>query len=356
MEDCKDLWQKLKEEKPPVVLYGMNNIAEKVAAKLSENGVDISGIMVSEAFLKEKCFLGFPLETLAQIEARLKDFVILLCFGTDRPEVLAQIREISAKHPLYAPDLPVAGDGFFDEEYYQKHRPQFEALAERLADDQSRRVLKNTIRYKLSGDLSYLFAIETPEEECWKLALPCTDLLDLGAYTGDTAALFERLVPDYHTIFAAEPEERNFRKLADFAKDRLRIRTLRCGVGDRNESVLFPKGSGRGSGAKKYIPTDFFTVDELCRKENLPTDSLLVKMDLEGWEEKAIRGAAQLIRNHHPNLLIAAYHRLDDLWRIPAQVLSLYPDYLVYLRHSPCIPAWENNYVFVNKNTDEQIL
>ena len=350
-EDAKDLWQKLKEEKPPVVLYGMNNIAEKVAAKLAENEVDISGVMVSDGFLKEKRFLGFPLETLSQIEARLQNFVILLCFGTDRPEVLARIREISRRHPLYAPDLPVTGEGFFDASYYRSHLEDFRQLSERLADDRSRLVLENTVKYKLSGDLSYLFRAETAEEDCWRLALPCQNLLDLGAYTGDTAALFERLQPDYTAVYAAEPEERNFRKLSEYAQGKERVRVFHCGIGDKCETLPFPKGSGRGSAAKKYLPTEFLSTDEFCEQNRVPRQSLLVKMDLEGWEEKAIRGAANLIRAHHPNLLIAAYHRRDDLWAIPRQVLALYPDYELYLRHSPCIPAWENNYIFVNKKT-----
>ena len=45
-------------------------------------------------------------------------------------------------------------------------------------------------------------------------------------------------------------------------------------------------------------------------------------------------------------MLIAAYHRTDDLWAIPLQVLAIRPDYRVYLRRTRCLPAWEINYIF----------
>ena len=45
---------------------------------------------------------------------------------------------------------------------------------------------------------------------------------------------------------------------------------------------------------------------------------------------------------------IAAYHRTDDLVSIPEKVLSLCPDYKVYLRHTPCLPAWDVFYYFIS--------
>ena len=64
-------------------------------------------------------------------------------------------------------------------------------------------------------------------------------------------------------------------------------------------------------------------------------------------ETAALAGAAETIRKFKPKLLVAAYHRTEDLFAIPAQVLALRPDYRVYLRHFPQIPAWDTNFYFV---------
>jgi len=70
-------------------------------------------------------------------------------------------------------------------------------------------------------------------------------------------------------------------------------------------------------------------------------------MDVEGQEAATLRGAEQTIRRYRPKLLAAAYHRNEDLFAIPEQVLSYNPDYRLYMRHFPQLPAWDVNYYFV---------
>ena len=57
-----------------------------------------------------------------------------------------------------------------------------------------------------------------------------------------------------------------------------------------------------------------------------------LKMDIEGAELGAIAGSADFIRRHQPRLAIAAYHKVDDLWRIPAAIAPLM-EADIYLRH-----------------------
>ena len=72
-----------------------------------------------------------------------------------------------------------------------------------------------------------------------------------------------------------------------------------------------------------------------------------IKIDVEGSESEAVAGAAETIRRWKPRLCVAAYHRSADLFRLPLQILSIRPDYRVYLRHFPCFPSWDVNYYFV---------
>ena len=53
------------------------------------------------------------------------------------------------------------------------------------------------------------------------------------------------------------------------------------------------------------------------------------------------------ITRHRPKMLLSAYHRTEDLFALPLQVLELQPDYRLYLRHYPYLPAWDVNYYFV---------
>ena len=58
-----------------------------------------------------------------------------------------------------------------------------------------------------------------------------------------------------------------------------------------------------------------------------------IKMDIEGAERAALRGAEQLIRRCRPDLAICVYHSISDLFEIPLYIHSIVPEYRLYLRH-----------------------
>ena len=350
----KDLWEQIELDNRPIVLYGMTDVAEKVIFECEKHHRKVSAVFASDDFVRNKVFMGFPVTTLKEVEEQFDDFIILLCFGTHRIDVINHIKEIAKEHPVFAPDFPVIGEGLFLGKYYNDNIEEYEKTRSLLKDEQRRRVFDETIKYRLSGNLEHLYSVETDDVDNWNLVSDSNVLFDFGAYNGDTASLFEQINPNYKSIFAIEPSSRNYRKLKEYCNNKYNIYPYNIGVSDKDEEVLFPKNSGRGSHNKKMETASFTTIDSLVEnweKENLyhREDNLLCKFDVEGWEKKAISGAENLIRNVTPNLYIAAYHRLDDLIEIPKQILEINKDYDVYLRHSPCIPAWENNYIFVKK-------
>lgn len=57
-----------------------------------------------------------------------------------------------------------------------------------------------------------------------------------------------------------------------------------------------------------------------------------IKLDVEGHEVAALEGARGIIERYHPVLAIAAYHRWDDIWRIPDFLQRCAPDYKITYR------------------------
>jgi hypothetical protein len=55
-------------------------------------------------------------------------------------------------------------------------------------------------------------------------------------------------------------------------------------------------------------------------------------MDIEGSEPEALRGSAQLLRQHRPVLAVCTYHRSEHLWEIPNLIRTICPDYMIFLR------------------------
>ena len=56
--------------------------------------------------------------------------------------------------------------------------------------------------------------------------------------------------------------------------------------------------------------------------------------------KKAYRSLA---KKYHPDLLISVYHRTEDLHELILQIHSIAPEYKLYLRRYPYIPAWDLN-------------
>jgi hypothetical protein len=73
------------------------------------------------------------------------------------------------------------------------------------------------------------------------------------------------------------------------------------------------------------------TIDQFVERTGLERVDY-IKMDVEGAELNVLRGAAQTIERFAPKLAIAAYHKDDDLVRIPDAIAAFDAEYRFYLQ------------------------
>lgn len=350
------LWDYLRQTEKKIVLYGMGDGAEKIKSVLDEAGVPVADIMASDEFVRGHSFLGYRVKKLSEIEELYgDDFLILVCFGSQIPEVMEHIYSIAEKHELYAPNVPVTGGGLFTLDYAREHSAELEKVYGMLADEQSRRVFENVIRYKLSGRINLLKECESPEEEMYDLLRIGAQetYVDLGAYNGDTIVKFlNETGMQFRKIYAMEPDHRNYIKL----KRRLYmigfglLEAYNCGAWNTETTMMFSLRAGRSSHVDAADPKKLANPARFREVSMMSVDHMLhgdaatfIKYDVEGSEKQAIDGAKKTITAHRPKLSVALYHRNEDMFAIPLQIAELNRKYKFYMRHHPYIPDWDTN-------------
>ena len=313
----KDLWTYLKQTQKPIVLYGMGNGADKIISVLNRYDIKVSGVFACDGFVRQKVFHGFKVTDYKTARKTFGDMIVLLCFGSALPDVIANVKRIAGEQELYAPDVPVFGDTLFNMEYAIDNKNRLQNIYNRLADEQSKLVFKNAVMYKLTGKIDYLFECETQPSEIYEKILKFTDsetYFDLGAYRGDTVEEFVSKVKDYNKIITVEPDLKTYNKLCTATQSVKNITNINACVSDIDGETKFDmqhsRGSsiGQGSGIINSVTVDFLA------KDFTPT---YIKMDIEGAETAAIKGGAHTIAELKPKMQIAAYHRSEDLFTVP---------------------------------------
>ena len=351
-----ELWSSLKEQGKPIVLYGMGNGADKIISVLESKGLECADVFASDDFVRGQLFHGKRVLRLSEVAEKYEDFNILVSFGSSLPEVMNKIKDISSKYNLYAPDVPVAGENLFDADFFYKNEEKILYARNLLADERSKEVYDELIRYKLDGRITHF---EKTDREgglfSEKLSGGYEVYCDLGAYTGDTVAEALALYPDIQKIIAFEPSPKTFIKLekntADITgKD---ITLVNACAWNENGTAVFTDGSGRNStlaGAKANAGK---TLSGAKTKEiatatpdsymDIQGKTLLVKFDVEGAEREAIQGSEKAILSNLTELCVSLYHRSEDIFELPILIHDLLPDHALYIEKTPYIPAWEIN-------------
>lgn len=165
-------------------------------------------------------------------------------------------------------------------------------------------------------------------------------VLDLGACWGDTALYFSDLAGVNGKVYSFEFIPSNI-QLFNTNMDlnpRLspNIELVSHPVHDTSGVNMFYKDNGPGSfvsfneienydGIIKTISIDNFVSNQALEKVDF------IKMDIEGAEQAALKGALNTIKRFKPKLAVAIYHSDDDFYQIPQMLIDL--GYRIFINH-----------------------
>ncbi len=174
-------------------------------------------------------------------------------------------------------------------------------------------------------------------------AEPGDHVIDAGACFGDTALAFAASVGVSGRVYTFETLDthleiirHNLRQNPRFANV---IDVFPFGLGDTSnpdakpigtDGVLAPGFTLHGIDDEDLLPVR--TVDDLVWSGDIDKVDF-IKMDIEGYELKALHGAEETIRRFKPKLAVSIYHRPQEMYEIPAFLADLGVGYAFYLEH-----------------------
>lgn len=157
--------------------------------------------------------------------------------------------------------------------------------------------------------------------------------IDGGAYNGDTVYDFLAWNKENeYKVYSFEP----MKGMYEFIKKRLEkdnitnVNVLNFAAWAREEQLNFADmGDGSRVSRDGRVRVNGVRIDDIVGTDEVT----FIKLDVEGAELEALKGASGTIRTYHPKLAICIYHKPSDILDIGKYILELNPNYRLAIRH-----------------------
>lgn len=167
-------------------------------------------------------------------------------------------------------------------------------------------------------------------------------VIDCGACFGGTSLFFASCVGETGRVYSYEFMKHNIEvfqiNVGLNPMLSTQITHINAPVWSESDIPMYVVGSGPGAqispenvdGADRVIS---LSIDDLVDRCGLPKVDY-IKMDIEGSEFYALKGAERTIRKFKPRLAICVYHKLLDFFELPQVIKEFNPDYKLFFQHA----------------------
>lgn len=149
------------------------------------------------------------------------------------------------------------------------------------------------------------------------------DIIDGGAASGDSSIVLSDCGAS--KVYAFEPSPNQQDEMASvFSRNNKTklIDIIPLGLSEKSEIFTAQDQYGKSFTARTT------SIDAFCAEKEIGC----IKLDIEGAEFPALRGAAKTIERCKPILLICVYHKPEDLFEMPRWLMQNFPYYQIMLR------------------------
>lgn len=221
---------------------------------------------------------------------------------------------------------------------FKEKREDFVWLYDSLKDYKSKAVLLSILNNYYNFDLNGLNLVA---DKIYKhyfdldLLSFCKNevFVDVGAYTGDTVLDYiASYGMSYNKIYCYEITESMVLYIKNNFSNLPNIEIRNLAVAEK-AGKLYLDANSTSASANRVKEAGVDAVNAVSLDEDIKEKISMIKMDIEGGEISAIKGAKEHIKNDLPKLFISVYHSNDDIITIPKLIRSYTDKYDFYLRY-----------------------
>jgi FkbM family methyltransferase len=291
------------EYKQDLILFGCGTFSEFHLNYFKNSVSNVKILGFCDNFFEEKQHLGYKLIPLKELR-ELKDKIVMITIRDDK--FINQIKEQLLNYGFRAEQI-------LDYHYYAKD--------------------KRILKYIDSYNMQY-FDKKIVQPKDYGVYLDC------GAGGQNMIEKFMQFSKNkFQRIIAFEPDKIRFKKLKHDTMWYDKVECLNMGVYSCKKTFFWKNqntGAARFCKEETKIKVEANSIDNVLKGKK----ATFIKMDIEGTELEALKGAKNTITKYKPTLAISIYHKINDLVDIPAYIGELVPSYKFYLRCYDMI-GWE---------------
>lgn len=328
--------------KKPVVLFGAGNLGKEFLLYFKKKNTRIIAFSDNDSNKIGKLHFGVKVINKKEIPVVYGKHIQIVASCAKYYEVIKDLKKagfINLWSPMYFSTLYPKDFNVLvwknNINIILNNRRKINFIYKLFKDNKSKKTFINILKYRLLLDFRLLKQNVDKSDQYFNtkiIKLTKKEIfLDGGAFNGDTIRIFIKKTNNHFSkIVAFEPDKTNFEKLSSYInKSDVRIKILNLGIGNRESTLSFSNEgnissriiSGNNSYKVNIIPIDKF-------KEPFT----YIKLDIEGYEKKAVLGAKKTLKKYKPKLAISAYHYLKDLWEVPLLIKRINPTYHIFFR------------------------
>lgn len=234
-----------------------------------------------------------------------------------------------------------------------EHREDFIWLYTHLGDYRSKMVLSGILYNWVTFKLNYISDIKERNfadyYDCDVLQGEENEVfVDLGAYTGDSIEDYIKTYGKYKKIYGYEMTPTTFEILKQNTRIYNNIECRQKAIGEKMGKIYIKSVSAEELSSNKVNNQGNVAIEMVSLDEDITEKITFIKMDIEGAEQAALKGAKNHIQFSKPKLAVCTYHNNEDIWKIPQMIYEMNPEYKFYMRYNGT-SWWPSEYVLLCK-------